>query len=365
MRFPVNIPSLRLPRIIGLLALAVLLNACSAIKIAYNQAPELAYWYLDGYVDFNGNQMVQVKDELTRLQTWHRQSQLPVYVNALQKYRQELANNTSSERVCSVYAEVRRTLMAVPERAEPAIASLAATIDTQQIAHLEKRFEKGNAEYRDDHIDSGSKASRKKRYKQSVDRAEMLYGRLDDEQLALIGKNTDQSHFDARVFYAERIRRQRDAVHQLQALVAARQGGTQTAEKTKAAVRGVMERTFNSPDAAYRDHLQRFTQDGCRSVAELHNTTTAEQRAHAAKTLAKRRFTRLICFGTATLLARLEFTRTAALLLLPVNHPGRLLLDSRAYCRNAVHVLSPSPSRPAARKQPDRNWKKKIKSSAW
>ncbi|MES1980505.1 MAG: DUF6279 family lipoprotein [Pseudomonadota bacterium] len=287
MRFPVNMSLSRAPRIIGLLALAVLLNACSAVKIAYNQAPELAYWYLDGYVDFNGNQMVQVKDELARLHAWHRQSQLPVYVSALQKYRQELTNNTSSERVCTVYAEVRRTLMAVPERAEPAIALLAATMDTQQISHLEKRFEKGNADYRDDYIESGSKASRKKRYKQAVDRAEMLYGRLDDTQLALIGKNIDQSHFDARIFYAERIRRQRDAVHNLQALAAARLNGSQSAEKTRAAVRGVMDRSFNSPDAAYRDHQQKFTQDGCRSIAELHNTTTAEQRAHAAKTLAK------------------------------------------------------------------------------
>ena len=277
----------RAPRIIGLLAVALVLQSCSAIKIAYNQAPELAYWYLDGYVDFNGNQMVQVKDELARLQTWHRQSQLPIYVDTLQKLQQEVPASISSERVCSIYSDVRRKLMAVSDRAEPAIASLASSIETQQIVQMEKRFEKSNAEYRDDYLEASAKASRKKRYKQAVDRAEMLYGGLDDAQLALIGKNIDQSHFDAKLFYAERIRRQRDVIQNLKTLIAARQGGTQTAEKTKAAVRGVMDRSFNSPDASYRNYQEKFTQDGCKDLAEFHNTTTAEQRAHAVKTLAK------------------------------------------------------------------------------
>lgn len=277
----------RAPRIIGLLALAVLLNACSAIKIAYNQAPELAYWYLDGYVDFNGNQMVQVKDELARLQAWHRQSQLPIYADTLEKLQQEVPASMSSERICAVYTDVRRKLMAVSDRAEPAMAVLATSIEPQQIAQIEKRFEKSNKEYREDYIEATPKSSRKKRYRQAVDRAEMLYGRLDDAQLAMIGKNVDQSPFDARVFYAERLRRQRDATQNLRALVAARQNGTQSAEKTRAAVRGVIERSFNSPDAAYRNYQEKFTRDGCVDLAEFHETTTSAQRAHAVKTLEK------------------------------------------------------------------------------
>ncbi|MES2912563.1 MAG: DUF6279 family lipoprotein [Pseudomonadota bacterium] len=288
MLFPVNVSKLgRAPRIIGLLALALLLNACSAIKIAYNQAPELAYWYLDGYVDFNGNQMVQVKDELARLQAWHRQSQLPIYVDTLQKLQQEVPASMSSERICTVYSDVRLKLMAVSDRAEPAIAALATSIEPQQITQMEKRFEKSNREYREDYIEASAKSSRKKRYKQALERAEMLYGRLDDAQRELLGKNIDQSHFDARLFYAERLRRQRDAVQTLKTLIAARQSGTQSPEKTKAAVRGVMDRSFNSPDAAYRSYQEKFTRDGCKDLAEFHNTTSAAQRAHAVKTLAK------------------------------------------------------------------------------
>ncbi len=39
--------------LVGTFALAGL-SACSAIKIGYNNLPELSYWWLDGYVDFDG-----------------------------------------------------------------------------------------------------------------------------------------------------------------------------------------------------------------------------------------------------------------------------------------------------------------------
>ena len=31
----------------------LLLAGCSAVRLAYNQAPDLMYWWLNGYVDFD------------------------------------------------------------------------------------------------------------------------------------------------------------------------------------------------------------------------------------------------------------------------------------------------------------------------
>ena len=76
----------RLPRIIAVLAVTAVLVACSAVRVVYSQAPELAYWYLDSYVDFNGEQSLQVRAGLKKVQTWHRQTQLPAYIDILQKF---------------------------------------------------------------------------------------------------------------------------------------------------------------------------------------------------------------------------------------------------------------------------------------
>ena len=58
----------RIIGVLGVLALAVGLQGCSVMKIAYNQGPELAYWHLDGHFDFTDAQTLQVKTELARLQ---------------------------------------------------------------------------------------------------------------------------------------------------------------------------------------------------------------------------------------------------------------------------------------------------------
>ncbi len=259
---------------------------CSTIKLAYNQAPDLGYFYLDNYLDFNSAQSTQVKDELVKLQAWHRQSQLPAYIDVLQKLKAEAPADISATRACAVYTDARRKLVTITERAEPAMASLAETLDKDQLATMQKRFDKGNAEFRDNYMDT-PKASRKKRMKQAVERAEKLYGKLDEKQLAVIGQSIDQSRFDARVVYAERLRRQRDALQNLQTVVMAKASGTQSPDKTRAMVRAVVERTINSPDAAYRDYSEKFTQEGCRTFAELHASTSAEQRSTAVKTLAR------------------------------------------------------------------------------
>src|SRR5882724_11445070 len=77
-----NFPSLlmttasRLGRIIGLLALATALAGCSAIKLGYNNLDHLAYWWLDSYVDFSGEQGTQVRENLAQLHQWHRTEEL-------------------------------------------------------------------------------------------------------------------------------------------------------------------------------------------------------------------------------------------------------------------------------------------------
>ena len=42
--------------VVSVLAGMSALAGCSAVRLAYHQAPELAYWVLDDYADFNGAQ---------------------------------------------------------------------------------------------------------------------------------------------------------------------------------------------------------------------------------------------------------------------------------------------------------------------
>ena len=262
-------------KIISVLALVALMSACSAVKIGYSQAPALAYWYLDGYADFTDAQSLQVKADLNRLQAWHRQTQLPAYADLLHKLQPLMQVNITPTQACTVVLDVRRKLQVVSSQAEPAVAALAISLQPEQLQQMQRKFFRGNADYRKDFIDATPDAIRTRRYEQAVSRADMLYGPLDNQQLKRIGQLVDQSGFNAGVAYAERVRRQQDALQTLRALTP----GNLAAVRTD--VRALLERTLDSPDAAYRDYLEKITQEGCRAVAELHNSTTAAQRRKA------------------------------------------------------------------------------------
>ena len=273
---------LRIIGLAGLLALAGLLGACSAVKIAYNQAHELAYLQLDGYFDFSDAQTSRVKEELVKVQRWHRSTQLPAYGDFLKKWQALLPGDLDEAQVCSATDDLRNRLLAISSRTEPLVAELAGTLAPEQLKFLQRKFSKLNREYQKDFLD-GTPASRiDKRIKKAVSRAEMLYGALEEKQLAVLRRQIAQSVFDASVSLAEHQRRQQDALQTLAPLA----GGAATAAQSRSAVRGYFERTLSSPNPVYRSYQEALTRDNCRTLALLHNSTTAAQRAKAVETLA-------------------------------------------------------------------------------
>ena len=268
-------------RIISLLVLACLLQSCSAIKLAYNQAPELAYWYLDGYVDFSGEQSLQVKDDLNKLQDWHRQTQLPSYIDTLQKLQQKIPADMNAMEACGIFSEVQRRFVALSDQTQPVVVTLLDTLTSSQLEAMARKFDKGNAEFRSDFLQTATPANQGKRFKRAVSRAEMLYGRLDDKQLALLALQVEKSRFSGTLAYAERQRRQRDTLQTLRTLLK----NQATTDQKRQAVRGLFERSLTSPNPNYASYVDTLTHEGCKNFADLHNSTTATQRRKAAATL--------------------------------------------------------------------------------
>lgn len=272
---------MRIIGLVALLALAGLLPACSVMKIAYNQAGELAYWQLDGYFYFDDAQTPKVRHELARLHQWHRQTQMPAYIEALQKWQAWLPGELDEAQACDILSEVRGKLLAISGRGEMAAAALVGTLAPEQLNALKRKFLKLNADYRSNFLDGKPQALFEKRYKKAVSRAEMLYGTLEDKQLAVIRSRLGSSVFDAGISLAEQQRRQRDALRTLTPLVA----GQFTAEQAAPVLRAYFDRALNSPDPTYRRYQDKLMRDTCQTFAALHNSTSAVQRAKAVQTL--------------------------------------------------------------------------------
>ena len=259
------------------------LTGCSALRVGYSQAPDLIYWWLDRYVDFDGDQTPKVREALAQWFAWHRRTQLPEYADLLVRAQKEVLVDTTPARVCEWQREVIKRARIAYERAEPAAAEIVLTITTEQVAHLEKRYAKNNDEFRDEYLQADPARRARKNLERLLERAEMLYGRLEDAQRSRIGEQLARSPFDPEAWLAERQQRQQDALRLLRSMGA---DGTMGREQAARALRGYADRIERSPRDAYRRYSERLTEFNCTVAANLHNSTTPGQRRTAARKLA-------------------------------------------------------------------------------
>lgn len=271
-------------RIIGpLLGLifALVLAGCSMARLGYNNAPELAYWWLDSYLDFNERQSVQVRAELATLQAWHRQAELPLYVDTLQQLQRLALDSVTPAQVCALSAGFRSRIQSVLDQTAPAFLALAPTLSAEQLNHLARQFDKRHRKWRTEWRDISDAERGAQRVKQRVERAEMFYGTLQEPQLTVVRDRAAVAEFDAHLNEQEALRRHQDTLQTLRKI----QTGTLTETQVKAAVHTLLTHAIDSPDAAYRNYIENVRQENCLTLAKLHNSSTPAQRLKVVETL--------------------------------------------------------------------------------
>ena len=268
--------------IAALCAALAALGGCSALRIGYSQAPDLAYWWLDGYVDFNDAQTPRVRDALAQWFAWHRRTQLPDYATQLARAQVELAVDTTPARACEWQGEFIKRAQAAWERALPATADLVSSFTPQQIQRIEGRYAKANNEFRDEFLQADPRKRAEITLKRAIDRAETFYGRLDERQRTRLSEALQRSPFDPDAWYAERVQRQQSILQMLRRF----NGDGAAREPLLAALRAQAEQMEHSPREAYRRYAERLADFNCQLAATLHNATTPAQRRVAAGKLA-------------------------------------------------------------------------------
>jgi hypothetical protein len=271
----------RIAGIILALAASLALSACSAVKLGYNTLPDLAFWWLDGYMDFSDTQRPQVRDEIARLHAWHRREELPKVAEVLARIEQMMPGEITPQQACGVVRAMRARFDAVAEHAEPAAAALAVSLTARQLRHMERKFHKNNDTFRKETMDLPPAEQQEKRFEQMLERMEMIYGRLDAPQRAALRQGIAGSAWDAGRILADRQRRQQDLLHTLRQVT---RPDAPTGE-ARAQLRAWLERAQHAPDAAYRTWQEGLVQEGCRTFAAVHQSTTQAQREQAVRRL--------------------------------------------------------------------------------
>lgn len=278
MRLPILLLSV-LPRIISGLLL-VLLAGCSAVQTGYNNAPTLLYWWLDGYIDFNDAQARPARASLDALHAWHRRRELPAYAEWLGRVQQQAGGTVTPEQVCTELAQARLHLQRLGEQSADGLARLAPSLQPEQLHHLARQFEKHNQKWREEWLDGSPAELLERRLERAVGRYEDFYGSLAETQKTLLRQRLTASSFDARLAWAERLRRQQDMLQVLQE----HRNGERPAH-LKAEMLALVQRSLTPHEPAARAQFERMLQEGCQSIAALHNSSSLAQRRRLGERL--------------------------------------------------------------------------------
>lgn len=259
----------------------LLLSGCSTLKLAYNQSDELLFWWVDGYADLQDEQKPFVRSALSDLQKWHRQQQLPIYIDLLKEMQTLSSQDITAQQVCALTDKMKVGFIALLRHVEPAGTQLATQLSPEQFKSIRKRYEKTNKEWREDWLEGSEEKRQRYRFKQALNRLEDFYGALDAPQRDVLQQWLSNSLFDARISYAERERRQADGLQTLQRIA---QIGSNN-PSTQGLLRGWIDRAFESPNERYVAYSQALTQDNCAGFAKLHNSTSPAQRQRLSDSL--------------------------------------------------------------------------------
>lgn len=167
---------------------ALVLGACSSLRLGYNNADWLVGYALDGYVTLDDAQQDLLKRRTRELLAWHRAHEMPRVAKLLDEAQRTLAGPVTAEQVLDLQMRLNARIAALGERAAPELAALALTLTPAQVDQFEDKLAAELAKLRREHAVGGRHArdTLEARLKRAVARAETWLGSATPEQRELL-----------------------------------------------------------------------------------------------------------------------------------------------------------------------------------
>jgi hypothetical protein len=268
-------------RLLFLVALMLLVTACSTIRFTYNHGDTLLYWWLNAYVDLDSDQSDWVKKDIDNLFQWHRATQLRDYAGLLVKMQRQLGDgNVTQDELLSDYRDIKARTELLAFKALPQLADLAMSIKPDQIAQMEQKFAKNNDKFRKEFMSGSVEDQHKARFKKAMSQFELWFGGFSRDQEAALRRASDARPLDNDVFLQERMLRQKKIV----ALLRRVHDQKLNKEQTMSAVHDLLRDMFDRMEVPERKAFyDAYVDSTSKFILTAIKLTTPEQKQHAQK----------------------------------------------------------------------------------
>jgi len=171
-----------------LLALSLLLSACSSVSLAYRNLDWLIPWRLNDYLTLSSEQQAWLKPRLQAHLAWHCSTELPHTLTWLAQARTLLDQpaGPSPEQVQEQMAEFDAALKRITVEITPTAIELLQGLNPKQVAELNAAMAEDDREDRQDFLEPDLPAQIRERAERMEERLRPWFGRLSDAQQARI-----------------------------------------------------------------------------------------------------------------------------------------------------------------------------------
>jgi len=265
-----------------IVGMTLVLLACGAARIGYNNGETVSYWWLNSYVDFEDDQKPWVKHHIDDLFAWHRKTQLQEYVRLISRMqRRDLATVTKADLLAD-YNDSKSRLMTITDRAAPELADLALALKPDQIKNIEEKLNKNNDKFRKEYLTGDVQKRQEFRFKKMMKQAEYWFGDFSKAQETRLRALSDARPLNNELMLADRVRRQNELVALLKKIHNEKPSKEATIQLIRNYVAATLNHFGNREQEAFFDASN---DANAGLVAEMMHMATPEQKKHFINTL--------------------------------------------------------------------------------
>ncbi|SER24328.1 DUF6279 family lipoprotein [Pseudomonas sp. NFPP19] len=139
--------------LIPLLIISLLLGACSRVGLAYRNLDVIIPWNLNDYLDMNSEQKSWFNQRLQQHLSWHCTTQLPGYLDWLDRLQLMVQNNQVSDQ--GLQERTREAKQAIADTAQqitPSAVELLQGLNDQQVKEMNSAFAKDLQEHQEQYL---------------------------------------------------------------------------------------------------------------------------------------------------------------------------------------------------------------------
>ncbi|WP_338484507.1 DUF6279 family lipoprotein [Pseudomonas trivialis] len=226
----------RLKLLVVLLTLSLVLAGCNRVGLVYRNLDVIIPWTLNDYLDMNAGQKSWFNDTLKQHLAWHCTTQLPGYLDWLDRLQQMVDDNQVTDAALQARTvEAKQAIADVAREITPSAIQLLQGLDDQQVKEMNDALAKDLRKRQDEYLKPPLTQQIKERAERMNKRLDAWMGPLSASQqnrvmewsTALGDQNTawigNRAHWQAQFIDAVKQRQSADFPQKVQQLLVDRE----------------------------------------------------------------------------------------------------------------------------------------------